>query len=107
MCPHWDCVYTSNDKTHALKGIPPHPRYEHTRKALGHGLQWGLGTYSVFLFIEHKGGDGLTLVSMGPGLSTNMDSRTADAKMVGGARDSTEGRRHLSRSGVVGDNQSG
>ena len=54
----------------------------------------GEGTYTVFFFIEHEGSDGLTLVGMDPSLSSNTDSSTANAKLVGSARDGVEGRRH-------------
>ena len=60
------------------------------------------GTYSVFLFIEHEGSNGLTLIGARPSLSTNADGSTANAKMVNGARDSTR-RRHLI--GVVIESQ--
>ena len=63
-------------------------------------------TYTVLL-IEHKWGDGLTLVGAGPSLSTNADSGMANAEMVGSARDSAEGRRHCDRVADVRDNWSG
>ena len=57
----------------------------------------GKGTYSVFLFIEHEGGDGLSLVGTRPSLSTNMDSSMANAEVIGGSQNGVEGRRHLMR----------
>ena len=42
---------------------------------------------------------------MGPSLSTNTDSSTANAKIIGGTRNSTERRRHLGKSDNVEDNQ--
>ena len=64
----------------------------------------GQRTYTVFLLIVHKRGNGSTLVGTGPSLSTNLNGGMTDAEMVGGARNSAEGRRHLSRSGIMGDN---
>ena len=55
-------------------------------------------TYATLLFIIHEGGDGPTLVGMGPSLPINTDSSMANAEMVGGAWDSVEGRRHCSKS---------
>ena len=63
-------------------------------KALGHIEQWGQGTYSVFLLVKHKRGNGLTLIGVGPGLSINVDGSTANAKVVSGTRDSMERGRH-------------
>ena len=48
----------------------------------------------VLLLVEHEGSNGLTLIGMGPSLSTNADSSAANAETVGGARDGVEGRRH-------------
>ena len=48
----------------------------------------------ILLFVEHKGHDGMTLIGMDSSLSMNMDSSTANAKMIGSARDGVEGRRH-------------
>ena len=48
----------------------------------------------VFLFIKHEGSDGPTLIGVGPGLATNTDSGTTDAEVIGGARNSSERRRH-------------
>ena len=69
--------------------------------------QQGQGTYSILLLIEHEGSDGPTLVGMGSSLSTNVDGGTPNAEMVGGSRNGTEGRRHLMRAVMRGDNQSG
>ena len=48
------------------------------------------GTYSIFLFIVHEGGNGVALVGMGPGLLSNMDGGTSNPKMVGGTRNGVE-----------------
>ena len=53
------------------------------------------GTYTIFLLVEHEGSNSLALVGTGPGLSINIDSGMANAKVVGSARNSVEGRRHL------------
>ena len=50
---------------------------------------------------------GVASGSTGSSLSVNMDGSTGDAKMVGGSRNSAEGRRHLMRAVMRGDNQSG
>ena len=68
------------------------------QKESEHMEQWRQRTYSVFLLIIHERSNGPTLVGTGSGLSTNTNSSTANAEMVSGARDSTEGRRHLVRS---------
>ena len=60
-----------------------------------HVEQRGQGTYVVFLLIEHKRSNGLTLIGMGPSLSTNADGSIANAEMVNSAGDSMEGGRHL------------
>ena len=54
----------------------------------------GPGTYSVLLFIEHKGSNSPTLIGTGSSLSMNMDGSMANAEMVGSTRDGAEGRRH-------------
>ena len=54
-------------------------------------------TYLIFLLIVHKRSNGPTLVSAGPGLSTNSDGSMANAEVVDGTRDSVERRRHLVR----------
>ena len=65
-------------------------------------------TYSVFLLIKHKGSNGPTLIGVGPGLSTDVDSSTANAEVVGGAGDSVERRRYCKEVVMeVGDNRSG
>ena len=64
-------------------------------------------TYVVLLFVVHEGSDGLTLIGTGPSLSTNMDSSTANAEVIGSTRNSMEGGRHLSKSVDAEDNQSG
>ena len=64
-------------------------------------------TYSILLFVIHKRSNGLTLIGAGPGLTANMDSGTANPKIVGGTRNSAEGGRHLVRMSDRGDNRSG
>ena len=54
----------------------------------------GKRTHSVFLLIEHKGGNSPTLVGTGPSLSMDVDSSMANAEMVGDAGNSMERRRH-------------
>ena len=61
----------------------------------GHMKQQGQGTYSIFLFIKHEGGNSLTLIGMNSCLSMNMDSGAANAEIIGGTWNSVEGRRHL------------
>ena len=61
-----------------------------------------MDTYLVFLFVEHEGGNGPTLIGVGSGLSMNMNSGMANAKMVSRAEDSSERRRHLRSSDVRG-----
>lgn len=48
----------------------------------------------IFLLVIHEGCDGMTLIGMVARLTTNMDSGVANPKMVGGAGDGTERRRH-------------
>ena len=62
---------------------------------LEHVEQQEQGTYTIFLLVEHEGSNSPTLVGTGPSLSMNMDGGTANAKVVGSARNSVEGRRHL------------
>ena len=61
----------------------------------------------VSLLIEHERSNSLTSVGAGPSLSTNADSSTADAKLVGSSRDGAEGRRHLIGVVMREDNWSG
>ena len=51
----------------------------------------------VLLFIVHEGSNGAALISMESSLSTDVDGSMANPKIVGGTRDSAEGRRHLSK----------
>ena len=64
------------------------------RKLSVHVKRQRQGTYAVFLFIEHEGGNGTTLVSVVPSLSMNADGSMANAEMVDSARDGTERGRH-------------
>ena len=52
-------------------------------------------THLVFLLIEHKRSNGLTLIGTDPSLTMNTDSSAANAKVVGSSWDSVEGGRHL------------
>ena len=61
----------------------------------------------ILLFVEHKGHDGMTLIGMDSSLSMNMDSSTANAKVVGGTRNSMERRRYCGLVIDVGNNQRG
>ena len=63
-------------------------------RTLEHVQWWRSGTYSVLLFVKHERGYGPTLIGAGPCLSMNMDSSTANAEVIGGARDSAKRRRH-------------
>ena len=44
-------------------------------------------THSVFLFIEHEGGDGPTGIGTGTGLALDMDSSAAPAILILSSRD--------------------
>ena len=48
----------------------------------------------VLFLIKHERGNGLTLVGMRPSLPMSADGSTADAEVIGGAGDSSEGGRH-------------
>ena len=77
-------------------------------KALEHMLEWGLETNLILLLIEHERSNGPTLIGTGSSLSTNTNSGTANAEMVGRARDGMKGRRHCMEAVMrVGDNWSG
>ena len=52
------------------------------------------GTYSVFLFIEHKGGDGPASVGASTGLTTDTDSGAAPAVLILGTRNGVGGHWH-------------
>ena len=71
---------------------------------LEHEEQRRQGTYTILFLVVHERSNGPTLVGTGPGLSTNVDSSTANAEMIDGTRNGLEGGRHLSKYGEVGDN---
>ena len=51
-------------------------------------------TYTILLFIKHKGGNGPTSVGTVPGLTANSDSGMANPVLVLSAGDSTRRGRH-------------
>ena len=55
--PHLGHECWNGGRTCVPKGTRPHLCHEHTKKALGDVEQWRQGTYLVFLFIEHEGGN--------------------------------------------------
>ena len=59
----------------------------------------------ILLLIVHEGGNGPTLIGMGPSLSTKADYGTANAEVIDGTGNGAERRRHLIGVGNVGDNR--
>ena len=86
---HWGRVALTQ------RGTPLCPRRKRTRKVINTCVAMRTEeTYAVLLLVEHEGSDVLTLIGAGSGLSANTDGGAANTEMVGGARNSTERRRH-------------
>ena len=86
-----------------LRGTRNRPCHKHTMKdSAPHGTMNSKGgTYTILLFVEHKGSDGPPSVSTGSGLPTNMNGGAAPAILILGTQNGASGHRHIEISGRV------